>query len=173
MGGARLGIIIFHDCVGFSSLTGVMSHFNSARRLSSVGCISLVFFCLKDGLLGNDLVVGAIAGPNGSSVLAGYTNVSSTFVRSTSTQWMAAKLDADGTLQWRWQVPHMPGQPIAASVCVTINKTRFHGYMESHRKTVGIHCNHTARNPLRPFEPSLDASGQTPTHIQKQNRFND
>lgn len=82
-----------------------------------VDCTCLDSFRSQGGLLANDFVVGATAGISGSSVLLGYTNVNSSVVRSVSTQWMAAKLESNGTLKWRSQVHRMSSQTMAPRQC--------------------------------------------------------
>lgn len=83
------------------------------RRCSTCCCcpisrpsLPLRFTC-QGGILRGDVVLSAAIGPNGSSLLAGYTNTNSSVVSSTSRDWMAVKLDAAGTARWRWQVHHM------------------------------------------------------------------
>ena len=111
-----------------------------------VDCICFVLFRLKGVLLANDTVMGATAGPNRSSVLTGYAKVNSGSLRGPLRQRMAAKLDADGTLQWRWQVNHMShvgGQAITRRLCVTKTSTFEYKQRSPNGNRLLLHSHHT------------------------------
>ena len=58
----------------------------------------------QDGTSGEDWIYTAVATGGGSTVLAGYTEGSWDGANNGSSDFAAVKLDADGTVEWEWQV---------------------------------------------------------------------
>lgn len=61
-------------------------------------------FVLQDGTSENDGISTAVATGDGSAVLAGFTYGLWNGTTDGSYDFAAVKLDANGTVQWRWQV---------------------------------------------------------------------
>jgi len=58
----------------------------------------------QDGTSDYDYITTAVATGGGSTVLAGYTSGSWGSTNNGSSDFAAVKLDADGTVEWEWQV---------------------------------------------------------------------
>ena len=58
----------------------------------------------QDGTSGDDQIYTATATGGGSTVLAGYTEGPWNGANNGSDDFAAVKLDADGTVEWKWQV---------------------------------------------------------------------
>ena len=69
----------------------------------------------QDGTSGNDYINAAVVTGGGSTVLAGDTEGSWGSTNTGSVDFAAVKLDADGIVEWKWQVSgklDSRGQPL-------------------------------------------------------------
>lgn len=79
---------------------------------------SLVQFVAQGGTNGSDRLRAAVTGPDGSFILAGYTSGNWDGTNSGDEDFAALKLDADGTVRWKWQVGYGGIAPSRYVQCV-------------------------------------------------------
>lgn len=79
---------------------------------------SNIAYTCQEGSQGgaNDVFSGVATGPDGSIVLAGYTDGSWDAPSKGGTDFAAVNLDAEGAVLWRWQVTREPPHPVSACV---------------------------------------------------------